>query len=107
MFERPCRLLSLDTKCISDASLPRAPDRLSQIRPAQRRIVPIGPNITSPTDRAQLFVLNARRLEVLRNCINFIFENKISDARKVSGNAIYIQLRQLGKEMFRRCAVVR
>ena len=45
--------------------------------------MPIGPNISSPADRAHLFIHNARRLEVLRNCISFVFENKISDARKV------------------------
>ena len=29
-----------------------------------------------------MFPLSARRLEVLRNCITDIFENKISDAKK-------------------------
>ncbi|ESO05166.1 hypothetical protein HELRODRAFT_77859 [Helobdella robusta] len=48
------------------------------------RIVPTGTRLThSQVEKAQLVSTNARRLEVLRNCITFIFENKISDARKI------------------------
>ncbi|CAG9832784.1 unnamed protein product [Diabrotica balteata] len=56
--------------------------RLSSLRPIQPRIVPMGPNISSISDNKNIISNSARRLEVLRNCINFIFENKISDARK-------------------------
>ncbi|XP_074660812.1 myotubularin-related protein 13-like [Tubulanus polymorphus] len=56
--------------------------KLSQIRPHQPRIVPMGPHIATLTGR-QLVSVNARRLEVLRNCVSFIFDNKISDARKI------------------------
>ena len=58
-------------------------DRLNQVRPQQPRIVPMGPHVTSARDHSTVVSTNVRRLEVLRNCVNFIFENKISDARKV------------------------
>ncbi|XP_018572476.1 myotubularin-related protein 13 isoform X1 [Anoplophora glabripennis] len=56
--------------------------RLSSLRPIQPRIVPMGPNISNLNDNKNVVSNSARRLEVLRNCINCIFENKISDARK-------------------------
>ncbi|XP_046393982.1 myotubularin-related protein 13 isoform X2 [Ischnura elegans] len=56
--------------------------RLSSMRPVQPRIVPMGPHISSIHDSRNIVSNSARRLEVLRNCINCIFENKISDARK-------------------------
>ena len=46
------------------------------------RFVPMGPPLTGLQDSRHLFTNSARRLEVLRNCINCIFDNKISDARK-------------------------
>eukprot|EP00105_Crassostrea_gigas_P044502 XP_019928650.1 PREDICTED: myotubularin-related protein 13 isoform X4 [Crassostrea gigas] len=51
------------------------------LRPHQVRIVPMGTPITALVDRQRIVDNNARRLEVLRNCINFVFDNKISDAR--------------------------
>ncbi|KAJ8911049.1 hypothetical protein NQ315_004696 [Exocentrus adspersus] len=56
--------------------------RLSSLRPIQPRIVPMGSNISNLNDNKNVVSNSARRLEVLRNCINCIFENKISDARK-------------------------
>ncbi|XP_060530285.1 myotubularin-related protein 13 isoform X2 [Cylas formicarius] len=56
--------------------------RLSSLRPIQPRIVPIGPHISNLRDNKHMVSNSARRLEVLRNCVNCIFENKISDARK-------------------------
>lgn len=44
----------------------------------------MGPAIATVGDRQKIVDNNARRLEVLRNCVNFIFDNKISDARIVS-----------------------
>lgn len=35
-------------------------------------------------DRQRIVDNNVRRLEVLRNCINFVFDNKILDVRIVS-----------------------
>ncbi|XP_052823707.1 myotubularin-related protein 13 isoform X6 [Octopus bimaculoides] len=58
-------------------------NKLLNVRPHQPRIVPMGPPISSVVDKQKVVDNNARRLEVLRNCINFIFENKISDARKI------------------------
>lgn len=55
---------------------------LTNLRSIQPRIVPTGPHITFAHDTRHLVSNSARRLEVLRNCINCIFENKISDARK-------------------------
>ncbi|KAI1296516.1 Myotubularin-related protein 13 [Halotydeus destructor] len=56
-------------------SLPREP---------KPQIVPIGPQLamTGDFNTGLLIANSARRLEVVRNCINCIFENKISDARK-------------------------
>lgn len=49
----------------------------------QSRIVPSGPHISQVlNDNRNLVSNSARRLEVLRNCINCIFENKVADARK-------------------------
>lgn len=56
--------------------------RLQSLKPLPPRIVPIGPNISNINDTRQIVSNSARRLEVLRSCINCIFENKISDARK-------------------------
>ncbi|XP_052066679.1 myotubularin-related protein 13-like isoform X4 [Mytilus californianus] len=55
--------------------------KFSNMRPHQLRIVPIGPPSATLTERQRMVDNNARRLEVLRNCVNFIFENKISDGR--------------------------
>lgn len=56
------------------------PSRFHQMR-QQLRIVPMGPHLQISGCRP---VINntARRLEVLRTCVNCIFENKIADARK-------------------------
>ncbi|XP_026287376.1 myotubularin-related protein 13 isoform X1 [Frankliniella occidentalis] len=56
--------------------------RLASIKTVQPRIVPVGPHISNVNDNRHVVSNSARRLEVLRNCINCIFENKISDARK-------------------------
>ena len=55
--------------------------KFTNTRPQQFRIVPIGPPATTLMERHRIVDNNARRLEVLRNCVNFIFENKISDGR--------------------------
>lgn len=52
------------------------------MKPQQPRIVPMGPQVSWLENRG-LITNSTRRLEVLRNCVNCIFENKISDARKV------------------------
>lgn len=46
------------------------------------RIVPMGPHLQSISDGRPVVNNTARRLEVLKTCVNCIFENKISDARK-------------------------
>ncbi|GIY74577.1 myotubularin-related protein 13 [Caerostris extrusa] len=56
--------------------------KLSAIKPQQPRIVPMGTQASSWLDSRNLVTNSARRLEVLRSCVNCIFENKISDARK-------------------------
>lgn len=56
--------------------------RLASLRPIQPRIVPMGQHISNLNDAKNILTNSARRLEVLRNCINCIFDNKISDARK-------------------------
>ncbi|KAK9708693.1 uDENN domain [Popillia japonica] len=56
--------------------------RLQSLRPIQPRIVPMGPHISNLSENKNIVSNSARKLEVLRNCVNCIFENKISDARK-------------------------
>ncbi|CAB3383072.1 Hypothetical predicted protein [Cloeon dipterum] len=57
--------------------------RLNQMRLSPPRIVPMGSQVSNIQDNSRQIITNsARRLEVLKNCINCIFENKISDARK-------------------------
>lgn len=46
------------------------------------RIVPMGPHLQSISDGRPIVNNTARRLEVLKTCVNCIFENKIADARK-------------------------
>lgn len=46
------------------------------------RIVPMGPHLQSISDGRPVVSNTARRLEVLKTCVNFIFDNKIADARK-------------------------
>ena len=47
------------------------------------QIVPMGPFVTSVSSSERLVENSARKLDVLRSCINYIFENRISDARVV------------------------
>ncbi|KAF4533047.1 hypothetical protein B566_EDAN002610 [Ephemera danica] len=56
--------------------------RLSSMRTSLPRILPMGPQVSNIQDLRPIVTNSARRLEVLRNCINCIFDNKISDARK-------------------------
>lgn len=46
------------------------------------RIVPMGPHLQTLSDGRPVVNNTARRLEVLRTCVNCIFENKIAEARK-------------------------
>lgn len=46
------------------------------------RIVPMGPHLQSISDGRPVVNNTARRLEVLKTCVNCIFDNKIADARK-------------------------
>lgn len=46
------------------------------------RFVPMGPHLQSISDGRPVIHNTARRLEVLKTCVNCIFENKIADARK-------------------------
>ena len=57
--------------------------RLNSVRTQNVRIVPMSSSVGAWSLQKTL-ENNARRLEVLKNCVNFIFDNKISDARIVS-----------------------
>lgn len=57
------------------------PNRMTGLR-ASPRIVPMGPHLQSISDGRPVLTNTARRLEVLKTCVNYIFENKIVDARK-------------------------
>ena len=47
------------------------------------KIIPIGPYLPSFNDGRPTVTHTARKMEVLKNCVNCIFENKIADARKI------------------------
>ncbi|XP_030373438.1 myotubularin-related protein 13 [Scaptodrosophila lebanonensis] len=49
----------------------------------QNRIIPMGPRLPEVLDVGPSVHNSARRLEVLRTCIAYIFENRIADARKL------------------------
>ncbi|XP_023166410.1 myotubularin-related protein 13 [Drosophila hydei] len=50
----------------------------------QPRIIPMGPRLPEALELRPTTVHNsARRLEVLRTCVSYIFENRIADARKL------------------------
>lgn len=56
--------------------------RSFQVQVKAPRIVPMGPHLQSISDGRPIVNNTARRLEVLKTCVNCIFENKIADARK-------------------------
>lgn len=56
--------------------------RLQSIRHTPR-IVPMGPNLPNFNDGRPVVNNTVRKLEVLKTCVGYIFENKIADARKI------------------------
>lgn len=56
--------------------------RLQSFNKTPPRIVPMGCHLQSISDGRPIVNNTARRLEVLKTCVNCIFENKIADARK-------------------------
>lgn len=56
--------------------------RSYQVIRSAPRIVPMGPHLQSISDGRPIVNNSARRLEVLKTCVNCIFDNKIADARK-------------------------
>ncbi|XP_066040594.1 myotubularin-related protein 5 [Chamaea fasciata] len=56
------------------------------VRAEKRCMVPSGPPIAAILERNGNALANsARRLEVVRNCISYVFENKMLEAKKVRG----------------------
>ncbi|XP_031415031.2 myotubularin-related protein 5, partial [Clupea harengus] len=54
------------------------------VRPEMKNLVPSGPTLVEFVDRVGTALANsARRLEVVRNCINYIFDNKMLEAKKL------------------------
>ncbi|XP_038612156.1 myotubularin-related protein 5 isoform X2 [Tachyglossus aculeatus] len=70
------------------------------VRAAKKTLVPSGPPIAAIVERnGGLQVNNARRLEVVRNCITFTFEGKMLEAKKL----LPAVLRALKGRAARRC----
>uniref|UniRef100_A0A6I8PGZ1 SET binding factor 1 n=1 Tax=Ornithorhynchus anatinus TaxID=9258 RepID=A0A6I8PGZ1_ORNAN len=70
------------------------------VRVAKKTLVPSGPPIAAIVERnGGLQVNNARRLEVVRNCITFTFEGKMLEAKKL----LPAVLRALKGRAARRC----
>ncbi|XP_058057727.1 myotubularin-related protein 13 [Anopheles bellator] len=73
-----------DVQCVIDDGL-KANDLQSRMQPVRvkLRIVPMGPYLKpAPQEMRPIVNNSARKLEVLRNCISCIFDNKITEARK-------------------------
>ncbi|XP_059831862.1 myotubularin-related protein 13 isoform X1 [Hypanus sabinus] len=69
------------------------------VRVEKKCIVPAGPAVVSITDRMGSIFNSARRLEVVRNCISYIFENKVLETEKTLPAA----LRALKGRVARQC----
>ena len=75
---------SLDTGLVSriiQENLAENNKNLGPTLSSQNKLVPLGQRLSG--DHNHLVPNSARRLEVLRNCITDIFENKISYAKKI------------------------
>uniref|UniRef100_A0A8C6T2A6 SET binding factor 2 n=1 Tax=Neogobius melanostomus TaxID=47308 RepID=A0A8C6T2A6_9GOBI len=68
-------------------------------RPEKKCVVPAGPPVVSIMGKCGSVFNSARRLEVVRNCISFIFENKTLETEKTLPAA----LRALKGKMARQC----
>ncbi|XP_075423198.1 myotubularin-related protein 13 isoform X1 [Ascaphus truei] len=68
-------------------------------RVEKKCVVPAGSSVVSIMDKASSIFNSARRLEVVRNCISFIFENKILETEKTLPAA----LRALKGKAARQC----
>lgn len=54
------------------------------VKPELKEMVPSGPPLSDSVDRNGSILANsARRLEVVRNCITYIFDNKMLEAKKL------------------------
>nr|XP_023406360.1 myotubularin-related protein 13 [Loxodonta africana] len=68
-------------------------------RVEKKCVVPAGPPVVSITDKVMTVFNSAQRLEVVRNCISFIFENKTLETEKTLPAA----LRALKGKAARQC----
>ncbi|XP_071831490.1 myotubularin-related protein 13-like isoform X8 [Apostichopus japonicus] len=57
--------------------------RIAKLRAPKAQVVPVGPPLPNLEEQINLLNNSARRLEVLRTCISFIFESKLLDARRL------------------------
>ncbi|GCC22937.1 hypothetical protein chiPu_0001328 [Chiloscyllium punctatum] len=71
------------------------------VRVEKKCIVPAGPPVVSIMDRMGSVFNSARRLEVVRNCISYIFENKVLETEKTLPAA----LRALKGRVARQCLI--
>lgn len=79
MLRKPLKSFpSLNLKKINSLIREKPHDKTYQARSIPPRQVPI-----STHDHPVPHFINQRRLEVLQDCIQYIYENKISEARKV------------------------
>uniref|UniRef100_A0A4W3JEQ4 SET binding factor 2 n=1 Tax=Callorhinchus milii TaxID=7868 RepID=A0A4W3JEQ4_CALMI len=69
------------------------------VRVEKKCIVPAGPPVVSIMNRVGSIFNSARRLEVVRNCISYIFENKVLETEKTLPAA----LRALKGRIARQC----
>uniref|UniRef100_A0A3Q3XA42 Uncharacterized protein n=1 Tax=Mola mola TaxID=94237 RepID=A0A3Q3XA42_MOLML len=69
------------------------------IRPEKKCVVPAGPPVVSIMGQSGSVFNSARRLEVVRNCISFIFDNKTMETEKTLPAA----LRALKSKAARQC----
>jgi myotubularin-related protein 5/13 len=74
--------------------------RLTSMNRKNPRIIPLGPTLSTFNDGRLSLTHTVRKMEVIKNCVNCIFENKISDARKIFPAVIRILKQRDDARMF-------
>jgi myotubularin-related protein 5/13 len=74
--------------------------RITSLNRKNPRIIPLGPSLSIYNDGRLSLSHTVRKMEVIKNCVNCIFENKISDARKIFPAVIRILKQRDDARMF-------
>ncbi|CAM9545743.1 unnamed protein product [Lampetra planeri] len=104
LHQQPFPPLAADAleRAAADASSRQRSATPASARIERRAVVPAGPPAASALDRSGVCaVLNsARRLEVIKNCITYIFENNLLEAKKALPAALRALKGRLARQAF-------